>query len=171
MNKTGKGGNFRTGPRPELNGNLKDMVTMRAMELRRSCKTLRVTTDIINEEFGETLHLTTISKWIDERIKPELEETADSYRQHVLEQIAEAKEALWKRVLMGDDKAAAAWTRLLDREVRITGIEKPIQVAVTNTNLNADGVEVQRMLDQFFGAPASAEGHVIQGEVVKRQEG
>lgn len=162
---------MRGGRRPELNSNIKDRVTTRALELRMECKTLRRTTEIVNEEFGETLVISTISKWIDERIKPELEETADAYRQHVLAQIGEAKEALWKRVLRGDDKAAAAWTRLLDREVRLTGIEKPIQVAVTNTTLAGDGVEVQRMLDQFFGAPASAEGHVIQGEVVRREEG
>lgn len=163
-------GRYRPGSRPELNGNLKDLVTTRAMELRRNCKTLRVTTEIINQEFGETLHLTTISRWIDERIKPELEEKSDAYRQHLLEQIAEAKEAVWKRVLRGDDKALTSWTRLVDREMRLTGVEKPIQVAVTNTNLNADGVEVQRMLDQFFGAPPAESGHVIQGEVVRRSE-
>lgn len=170
MNRTGKGGNFRTGPRPELNGNLKDMVTMRAMELRRNCKTLRATTDIINEEFGETLHLTTISKWIEERIKPELEETADAYRQHLLEQIGEAKEALWKRVLRGDDKAAAAWTRLVDREMRLTGVEKPHQLNITTNKRDTDASEVQRMIDQYYGTPDSAAGHVIQGEVVRREQ-
>lgn len=141
------------------------------MELRRECKTLRVTTEIINEEFGDTLHLTTISKWIDERIKPELEEKADAYRQHLLEQISVAKEAVWKRVLMGDDKAVGAWTRLLDREMRLTGVEKPHQVQITTTSVDADALDVQRQLDQFFGAPDGGAGHVIQGEVVKRQEG
>lgn len=166
MNRQG-GGRTR-GSRPELNANFKDMVTTRAMELRRSCKTLRVTTEIINQEFGETLAISTVSTWIDERIKPELEETADAYRQHVLEQIAEAKEALWKRVLMGDDKAAAAWTRLVDREVRLTGIEKPHQVHVTTSSADGDALDVQKQLDQFFGTAPAGTGHVIQGEVVRR---
>jgi len=170
VNRTGKGANFRVGRRPELNGNLKDMVTTRAMELRRSCKTLRQTTEIINEEFNETLHLTTVSRWIEERIKPELEESADAYRQHLLEQIGEAKEALWKRVQRGDEKAAMAWTRLVDREMRLTGVEKPHQLNITTNNRDADASEVQRMIDQYYGAPAAAESHVIQGEVVRRQE-
>lgn len=163
-------GNMRGGPRPELNQDYKAMVATRGMELRAECKTLRQTTEIINQEFNDTLALTTVSKWIDERIKPELEEKADAYRQHLLEQISIAKEAVWKRVLMGDDKAIGAWTRLLDREMRLTGVEKPVQIAVTTSNREGDALEVQRMLDQFFGAPDSAAGHVIQGEVVKREQ-
>lgn len=170
-NRTGRGGNFRTGSRPELSANIKDVVTTRAMELRMECKTLRRTTEIVNEEFGESLAISTISKWIDERIKPELEETADSYRQHVLAQIAEAKEALWKRVLRGDDKATAAWTRLLDREVRLTGIEKPIQVAVTTNSEDRETTALRllrKIREQRGEVPP--EGHVIQGEVVRRSD-
>jgi DNA-binding transcriptional regulator YiaG len=172
MNRTGKGRNFRTGSRPELNPSFKDMVTTRAMELRRECKTLRTTTEIVNQEFSETLAISTVAKWIDERIKPELEETADAYRQHVLAQIAEAKEALWNRVLRGDDKATTAWTRLLDREVRITGIEKPIQVAVT-TNIADKETEFEKMLTRLRRSRGESlpDGHVIQGEVVRREEG
>ncbi len=76
-------------------------------------------------------------------------------------------------MLMGDEKAIAAWTRLVDREMRLTGVEKPVQVAITTTNLDADGVEVPKMLDQYFGTGGvpSGEGHVIPGEVVKRADG
>lgn len=164
-------GNMRGGPRPELNQDLKAMVATRGMELRAECKTLRQTTDIINEEFGETLHLTTISKWIDERIKPELEEKADSYRQHLLEQISIAKEAVWKRVLMGDDKAVGAWTRLVDREMRLTGVEKPVQIAVT-TNIVDKETEFEKMLTRLRQSRAESlpSGHVIQGEVVRREQ-
>jgi hypothetical protein len=171
MNRTGKGANFRTGPRPELNGNLKDAVAARAMELRMECKTLRRTTEIINEEFGETLAISTVSKWVDERIKPELEETADSYRQHLLAQIAEAKEALWKRVMMGDEKAAAAWTRLVDREMRLTGVEKPVQISVT-TNIADKETEFEKMLTRLRKnrGESLTDGHVIQGEVVRREQ-
>lgn len=146
------------------------MVTTRAMELRRDSYTLRETVEIVNEEFGDSLAFETVRRWIQERIKPELEETADAYRQTLLEQISLQKRRLEPKMLMGDEKAIAAWTRLVDREVRLTGVEKPLQVSVTNTNLNADGVEVQRMLDQFFGAPTSGEGHVVQGEVVRRSD-
>lgn len=130
--------------------------------------TLRETTDIVNEEYGDTFSVETVRKWIEDRIKPELEEKSEAYRQHLLDQIAVAKRALSKRVMMGDEKAISAWTRLLDREMRLTGVEKPIQVAITQTNLNADGNEVQKMLDSFFGDPSPGAGHVIQGEVVKR---
>lgn len=165
-------GNMRGGPRPELNANLKDMVTTRAMELRRECKTLRRTTEIVNEEFGETLHLTTVSKWIDERIKPELEEQADSYRQHLLEQISIAKEKLWPRVERGDDKAVVSWTRLLDREMRLTGVEKPVQIAVT-TNIADKETEFEKMLTRLRQSRGESlpESHVIQGEVVRRSDG
>jgi hypothetical protein len=141
------------------------------MELRMECKTLRKTTDIVNEEFGETLHLTTISKWIDERIKPELEETADSYRQHLLAQIAEAKEAVWKRAMRGDDKALTSWTRLVDREMRLTGVEKPVQIAVT-TNIVDKETEFEKMLTRLRQSRGETlpEGHVIQGEVVRRSD-
>lgn len=162
---------MRGGRRPELNQNLRDMVTTRAMELRRECKTLRVTTEIINQEFNETLVISTIAKWIDDRIKPELEEKSDAYRQHLLEQIAEAKEALWKRVLRGDEKATAAWTRLVDREMRLTGVEKPHQVSITTNTKDGDRLEVVRLMEQMFGAGGDAgAGHVIQGEVIRRED-
>lgn len=133
--------------------------------------TLRETTEIVNEEFGDTLSISTVRGWIEERIKPELEETADAYRQHLLDQIATAKRAVWKRVQMGDDKAVTAWTRLLDREMRLTGVEKPHQIAVTTSTSEGDALEVQKIMDHFFGAPDSAAGHVIQGEVVRREDG
>lgn len=165
-------GNLRGGPRPELNQDYKAMVATRGMELRAECKTLRQTTDIINQEFGDTLALTTIAKWIEERIKPELEEKADAYRQHLLEQISIAKEAVWKRVLMGDDKAVGAWTRLLDREMRLTGVEKPVQIAVS-TNIVDKETEFEKMLNRLRVSRGDAlpDSHVIQGEVVRREEG
>lgn len=164
-------GNMRGGPRPELNQDYKAMVATRGMELRAECKTLRQTTDIINEEFGDTLALTTVSKWIDERIRPELEEKADSYRQHLLAQISTAKEAVWKRVLMGDDKAVGAWTRLVDREMRLTGVEKPVQIAVT-TNITDKETEFEKMLTRLRQSRGESlpGGHVIQGEVVRREQ-
>ncbi|QNR51943.1 hypothetical protein phiRKBJ001_1 [Streptomyces phage phiRKBJ001] len=140
------------------------------MQLRMESYTLRETTDIVNEEFGDSLHLTTVREWIEDRIKPELEETADSYRQHLLDQIAVAKRALSKRVAMGDEKAVGAWTRLLDREMRLTGVEKPHQIAVTTNTADGDALEVQKIMDHFFGVPDSAAGHVIQGEVVRREQ-
>lgn len=164
-------GNMRGGPRPELNQDLKAMVATRAMELRAECKTLRETTAIINQEFNETLHLTTISKWIDDRIKPELEEKADAYRQHLLQQIAVLKEAAWKRAKMGDEKAIASWTRLVDREMRLTGVEKPVQIAVT-TNIADKETEFEKMLARLRASRGDVqpEGHVIQGEVVRRSD-
>lgn len=166
----------RTGRRVQgsnagITAEFKDMVTIRAMELRRDAYTLRETVEIVNEEFDDNLAFETVRRWIQERIKPELEETADAYRQTLLEQIATQKRRLEPKLLMGDEKAIAAWTRLIDREMRLTGVEKPVQVALTTTNLDADGVEVQKMLDQFFGNPSPGVGHVIQGEVVKRSEG
>lgn len=164
-------GNMRGGRRPELNQDLKAMVAARAMELRAECKTLRQTTDIINQEFNETLHLTTVSRWIDERIKPELEEKADAYRQHLLEQIAVLKEAAWKRAKMGDEKAIGSWTRLVDREMRLTGVEKPHQVSITTNTKDGDRLEVVRLMEQMFGpSDASGAGHVIQGEVIRRED-
>lgn len=155
----------------DITNEFRDAVTTRAMELRRDSYTLRETVEIVNEEFGDNLAFETVRRWIQERIKPELEETADAYRQTLLEQIATQKRRLEPKLLMGDEKAISAWTRLIDREMRLTGVEKPVQVALTTTNLDADGVEVQKMLDQFFGAPSAGAGHVIQGEVVRREEG
>lgn len=165
-------GRYRPGSRPELNANLKDAVAARAMELRMECKTLRKTTEIINEEFGETLAVSTISKWVDERIKPELEETADSYRQHLLAQIGEAKEAVWKRAMRGDDKALTSWTRLVDREMRLTGVEKPAQLHVTTSNEDREttALRLLRKIREQRGETLP-ESHVIQGEVVRREDG
>lgn len=156
----------------DITNEFRDQVTTRALELRRDSYTLRETVEIVNEEFGDTLAFETVRRWMQERIKPELEETAEAYRQTLLEQIALQKRRLEPKMLMGDEKAIAAWTRLIDREMRLTGVEKPVQVAITTTNLDADGVEVQKMLDQFFGVPdsASGSGHVIQGEVVRREQ-
>lgn len=158
-----------SGPPKDITNEFRDAVATRAMELRRDSYTLRETVAIVNEEFGDSLAFETVRRWIQERIKPELEETADAYRQTLLEQIALQKRRLEPKMLMGDEKAIAAWTRLIDREMRLTGVEKPVQVSITTQSLDADGNEVQKMLDQFFGAPSGA-GHVIQGEVVNRSE-
>jgi hypothetical protein len=155
-----------------ITSEFKDAVTTRAMQLRLDSYTLRETVEIVNEEFNDTLAFETVRRWIQERIKPELEETADAYRQNLLEQISVQKRRLERKLAMGDEKAMSAWTRLIDREMRLTGVEKPIKVSMTTANLDTDGVEVQKMLDQFFGRDVSSgEGHVIQGEVVRREEG
>ncbi|AVP41440.1 hypothetical protein SEA_WENTWORTH_1 [Streptomyces phage Wentworth] len=140
------------------------------MELRRDSYTLRETVDIVNEEFGDNLAFETVRRWIQDRIKPELEETADAYRQTLLEQISLQKRRLEPKMLMGDEKAIAAWTRLVDREMRLTGVEKPIKVDMNVNNRESDANEAQQLLDQFFGNAAPGAGHVIQGEVVKREE-
>jgi len=166
----------RTGGRPQgsrdgITPEFKDMVTIRAMELRRDSYTLRETVDIVNEEFGDSLAFETVRRWIQERIKPELEETADAYRQTLLEQIALQKRRLEPKMLMGDEKAIAAWTRLVDREMRLTGVEKPVTVNMNVNNKDSDAIEAQRMMDMFFGNSSGAAGHVVVGEVVKREDG
>jgi|SRR5690242_668451 len=161
----------RTGGRPtDITNEFRDQVTTRAMELRRDSYTLRETVAIVNEEFGDSLAFETVRRWIQERIKPELEETAEAYRQTLLEQISLQKRRLERKMQMGDEKAIAAWTRLVDREMRLTGVEKPVQVSLNVSNADNDALEAQKLLDQFFGAPPGA-GHVIQGEVVKHAEG
>lgn len=163
----------RKGGRPtDITSEFKDMVATRAMELRRDSYTLRETVEIVNEEFGDSLAFETVRRWIQERIKPELEETAEAYRQTLLEQISLQKRRLEPKMLMGDEKAIAAWTRLVDREMRLTGVEKPVQVSLSVSNADQDANEAQRLLDQFFGMPDAAPGagHVIQGEVVRREQ-
>lgn len=141
------------------------------MQLRLQSYTLRETTEVVNEEFGDSLSIETVRRWIEERIKPELEETADAYRQNLLEQIAVQKRRLERKLQMGDEKAVAAWTRLIDREMRLTGTEKPRQVQLTTVSADGDALEVQKIMDHFFGSGASsAEGHVIQGEVMHRSD-
>src|SRR3546814_19218487 len=78
---------FRS-PRTDLTPEFRDAVTTRAMQLRLESHTLRETVAIVNEEFGDSLAFETIRKWIQDRIKPELEEPVDAYRQNLLEQIA-----------------------------------------------------------------------------------
>lgn len=160
----GRGQGQKVGITPEF----KDLVTTRAMELRRDSYTLRETVEIVNSEFGDSLAMETVRRWIQERIKPELEETADAYRQTLLEQISLQKRRLEAKMLMGDEKAIAAWTRLVDREMRLTGVEKPIKVDMNVNSREGDANEAQRLLDQFFGTAPAGEGHVIPGEVVKR---
>jgi hypothetical protein len=138
------------------------------MELRRDSYTLREVVDIVNEEFDDNLAFETVRRWIQDRIKPELEETADAYRQTLLEQISLQKRRLEPKMLMGDEKAIAAWTRLVDREMRLTGVEKPIKVDMNVNNRESDANEAQQLLDAFFGNPSPGAGHVIQGEVVNR---
>lgn len=156
----------------DITNEFRDMVTTRAIELRTASYTLRETADIVNEEFGDSLSVETVRTWIERRIKPELEEKADTYRQHLLDQISLQKRRLEKKMAMGDDKAIAAWTRLVDREMRLTGVEKPHQIALAVSTNDSDGMEVHRMLEQFFGAEngSPVDGHVIQGQVLERRD-
>ena len=177
MVKVGQRLNKRTagrGPgRPsDITNEFRDMVTTRAMELRTASYTLQETTDIVNSEFGDKLSITSIRKWLEDRIKPQLEEKADTYRQHMLDQIALQKRRLEKKCAMGDAIAIGVWTRLVDREMRLTGVEKPTQIALAVSTNDSDGMEVHRMLDQFFGPGAvpAGESHVIQGEILARSD-
>jgi len=163
-----KAGGRGPGRPSDITNEFRDQVTTRALELRRDSYTLRETVDIVNEEFGDNLAFETVRRWIQDRIKPQLEETAEAYRETLLEQISLQKRRLEKRMAMGDEKAIAAWTRLVDREMRLTGVEKPIKVDMNVNSRDADANEAQRLLDQFFGVAPAGEGHVIQGEVVKR---
>lgn len=126
---------------------------------------------IVNEEFDESLAFETVRRWIEQRIKPRLDETAEAYRQHLLDQLTVAKRAVWKRVQQGDDKAIITWTRLLDREMALTGVQKPVQVSITTNTADSDALEVQRMLRARRSAsdPDLGQGHVIQGEVVRSE--
>lgn len=155
----------------DITDEFRDQVTTRAMELRRDSYTLRETVDIVNEEFGDSLAFETVRRWIEQRIKPELEETSEAYRQTLLEQISLQKRRLEPKMLMGDEKAIAAWTRLVDREMRLTGVEKPVQIAVTNTAVDKE-TEFEAMLTRLRVARGDlpAAGHVIQGEVVRRED-
>lgn len=165
-----KGAGRGPGRPSDITNEFRDMVTTRAMELRRDSYTLREVVDIVNEEFDDNLAFETVRRWIQDRIKPELEETADAYRQTLLEQISLQKRRLEPKMLMGDEKAIAAWTRLVDREMRLTGVEKPIKVDMNVNNRESDANEAQQLLDAFFGNPSPGAGHVIQGEVVKRDD-
>lgn len=155
----------------DITNEFRDRVTTRAMELRRDSYTLREVVDIVNEEFNDNLAFETVRRWIQERIKPELEETADAYRQSLLEQISLQKRRLEPKMLMGDEKAIAAWTRLVDREMRLTGVEKPVTVNV-NTNIQDKETEFEAMLTRLRVARGDlpAEGHVIAGEIVNRSD-
>lgn len=155
----------------DITNEFRDMVATRAMDLRSQSYTLRETTEIVNEEFGDSLSITTVRKWIEDRLKPELEESTDSYRQHLLDQIATLKRRLEPKMLMGDEKAISAWTRLVDREMRLTGVEKPAQLHVTTGGDQRED-EFDKLLNSIRRERGSSvAGHVIQGEVVKREEG
>lgn len=164
-------GERRQGRPTDISPTFKALVTDRAMELRMNSYTLEQTVRIVNEEFGDNLAMETVRRWIEQHIKPRLEETSEAYRQHLLDQIAVAKRAVWKRVQQGDDKAIITWTRLVDREMALTGVQKPVQVALTTTTVDSDALEAVKMLDQFFGRaePDSGQSHVIQGEVVRSE--
>lgn len=171
MGKLQKRTGRRRGGRPtDITNEFRDLVTTRALELRRDSYTLRETVEIVNEEFGDSLAFETVRRWIQDRIKPQLEETADAYRETLLEQISLQKRRLEPKMLMGDEKAIAAWTRLVDREMRLTGVEKPIKVDMNVNSREGDANEAQRLLDQFFGVAPAGEGRVIQGEVVNREQ-
>lgn len=132
--------------------------------------TLEQTVNIVNEEFGDNLAFETVRRWIEQHIKPRLDETSEAYRQHLLDQIAVAKRAVWPRVQMGYDKAIITWTRLIDREMALTGVQKPVQVSITTNTTDSDALEVQRMLRARRNPePDLGGGHVIQGEVLSSE--
>lgn len=168
LNKRLEAGKRGRGRPTDITEEFREQVTTRAMQLRMDSYTLEQTVRIINEEFNDNLAFETVRRWIEKRIKPQLDETSEAYRQHLLDQISVAKRAVWGRVKQGDDKATITWTRLLDREMALTGVQKPLQVALTTTTVDGDALEVMKMLDQFFGAPPGG-GHVVQGEVVSSE--
>jgi hypothetical protein len=53
----------------------------------------------------------------------------------------------------------------------LTGVEKPVTVNMNVNNKDSDAIEAQRMMDMFFGNSSGAAGHVVVGEVVKREDG
>src|SRR3546814_20329597 len=97
LNKRKRAGRGQGRP-DDITNTFRDAVTTRAMELRMDSYTLREPTEIVNEEFGDTLSVTTGREWIEARIKPELEEKADAYSQHLLDQISIATRSEKRRV-------------------------------------------------------------------------
>src|SRR3546814_15106833 len=84
LNKRKRAGRGQGRP-DDITNTFRDAVTTRAMELRMDSYTLRETTEIVNEEFGNTLSVTTVREWREDRIKPALEEQGDENCQHLLE--------------------------------------------------------------------------------------
>jgi hypothetical protein len=158
-------------PRPELaNEHLVDQVTKRAMELRLKSKSLEATADELNAEFpGLDISRATVTRWINKKLKPEVDETVDEYRLQMLSRIEAAREAVWPRVLRGDEKAGAYYLRLEQKEADLRGLDKPVQVEVSATPADNE-LEVQRMIREYKERRAR-EDKVIQGEVVGRSEG
>lgn len=171
LNRRKEPGSRGPGRPTDITPQFRDMVTDRAMELRMNSYTLEQAVKIVNEEFGDALAFETVRRWIEQRIKPRLDETAEAYRQHLLDQLTVAKRAVWQRVKQGDDKAIITWTRLVDREIALTGVQKPLQVSITTNTSDSDALEVQRMLRarREQSQPDLGGSHVIQGEVVRSE--
>lgn len=122
----------------------------------------------INKEFPEIpdgLSEATIIKWVNAHIKPAMEESVEEYRQHQLNEIALAKRAIMPRVQKGDDKAIASLSRLQDREAKLLGMDKPVQVQL-ETKVVDHQTEADVLLERLVRAKAT--GQVITGELVQK---
>jgi hypothetical protein len=155
------------GRRPELrNAELHAAVAKRALELRIASYSINATRDKVNEEFpGLNISATTVTVWVNQMLKPQVDETVEQYREQMLARVAEARKAVWPRVMKGDEKAGAYYLRLEQKEADLRGLDKPIQVELTAAPSD-DALEVARMLESM-----DSNGRVIQGEVVGRSEG
>lgn len=153
------------GTRPELRDvALRQAVVARAMKLIMACHTYRSATDIVNAENpGLDISHKTLYVWVHDALQPIYDEAVETRRAQLLEQIATAKRALWKRVEKGDDKAITSWTRLIDREMRLTGAEAPVKHELTvGPTAKSDADDFEKLM-----ASMDDDGNVIQGEVVR----
>lgn len=65
-----------------------------------------------------------------------------------LERLDTLIEAVWSSAATGDEKAIASYIKLSDKRVALLGLNKPIQVESTVTEVTAQERELQMMLEQ-----------------------
>lgn len=157
---TGRG----PGRRHDLSAQTKAMIAERGARLRVMGNTWKQVHAKIQSEFPEAdVSEATVIKWVNEHIKPAAEETVEEYRQHQLQEIALAKRALMPRVEKADVAAIASLSRLQDREAKLLGLDKPVQVQVETVKVD-DELEVLKML-----AAMNSHG-VIKGDIVREDQ-
>lgn len=135
-----------------------DPASWKAYEYRTEAEKLAMGVVILNKVLnGKSLRTieaetgipkSTVSRYRDRALQTVAAPVADEARKVELERLDTLIEAVWATAASGDEKAIAAYLKLSDKRCALLGLNAPVKVEQTVTEISAQERELQDLIAQ-----------------------
>lgn len=118
----------------------------------------------IEAEMG--ISLATVQRYKERALQAIVLPTVDAARKEEVDRLDTIITVLWPKVEQGDKEAIASYMKVAERKAKLLGLDKPVQVEATVTELTPAEAELRRLLDDQY----KDNNEVIRGELVDEGE-